>query len=102
MIQIVSKYLEFTASLEELIKSSPYKTSHFYKTIGLSKVTFYRKLKNKSFTADEVFKLTQILFPKEALMAELRKDIEEGRMDYEQGRFINHDEAMKDAKEKFL
>jgi len=56
--------------------------------LGLKHATYYRKLKSKSFTHQEVKLITTLLFPEEILMQELQKSEE----DIKAGRTINFED----------
>lgn len=82
MIQIVENYENYINSLPELISKSYYKAEFFMQKLGLKHATYYRKLKSKSFTHQEVKLITTLLFPEEILIQELQKseeDIKAGR-----------------------
>ncbi|WP_339663012.1 hypothetical protein [uncultured Polaribacter sp.] len=98
MLQIVSKYITFLDELKDYIDSSPFKKSFIYQNLEMSKQVFYRKLKTKTFTANEVFTISKILFPSEALLMELEKS----NADKKSGRIIEHSEAMKMLRKKHL
>lgn len=98
MLQIVSKYITFLSQLKEYIDNSPYKTSFIYESLHMSKQVFYRKLKAQTFTPKEVFTISKILFPSEALLMEL----EESNSDKKAGRVVEHSEAMRMLREHFL
>ena len=87
MIEIVENYENYINSLPELISKSYYKAEFFIQKLGLKHATYYRKLKSKSFTHQEVKLITSLLFPEEILMQELQKseeDIRAGRtIDFE-------------------
>ena len=87
MLQIVSKYITFLDELKDYIDSSPFKTSFIY-----------QNLETKTFTANEVFTISKILFPSEALLMELEKS----NADKKSGRIIEHSEAMKMLRKKHL
>lgn len=98
MIKTVSKYVIFLEELKEYIDNSPYKTSFFYETLKMNKVSFYRKLRAKTFTPKEVLKISKILFPNEALLIELEKS----SADKKAGRVVEHSEAMAMLRKKHL
>jgi len=89
MLDIVLKYNAYVDRLADLVKNSYYKAEYFTKSLGISEGTYYRKLKNKSFTHKEVTKLTQLLFPEELLL----KALEEGKADLKNGKTYTHKEA---------
>lgn len=94
MIEIVQNYENYIDSLPELIGKSYYKAEFFMQKLGLKHATYYRKLKSKSFTHQEVKLLTTLLFPEQILMQELQKSEE----DIKAGRTINFE----DFKQKLM
>lgn len=86
MIEIVQNYENYIDSLPNLIGKSYYKAEFFMQKLGLKHATYYRKLKSKSFTHQEVKLITTLLFPEEIFIQELQKseeDIKAGRtIDY--------------------
>lgn len=89
MIQLVNEYSDYVEDLKNRIKDSKYKTSFFLEELGIPKASFYRKLRENTFTIEEVQKITKILFPKEAYKQELLEAIDQGRSDIENGRLIS-------------
>lgn len=85
MINLVSEYNNYVKQLPELINNTYYKAEFFIKELGVSPATYYRKLKENNFTAQEVTILTRILFPKETYKKELLERIEQGREDFKTG-----------------
>lgn len=82
MIEIVENYENYINNLPELISKSYYKAEFFMQRLGLKHATYYRKLKSKTFTHQEVKLITTLLFPEEILLQELQKseeDIKAGR-----------------------
>lgn len=82
MIEIVENYENYINNLPELISKSYYKAEFFMQKLGLKHATYYRKLKSKNFTHQEVKLITALLFPEEILIQQLEKseeDIKAGR-----------------------
>lgn len=100
MIQLVLKYQEYIENLRGYIDESPYKSSFFLKELNLSKPTFYRKLREQTFTVDEVSKLTKLLFPKEAYKQEFLESIKEGKEDVVLGNIKTSKEIRQSMREK--
>lgn len=100
MIQLVSEYQRYIESLKNYIDESPYKSSFLLKELELSKPTFYRKLREQTFTVSEVYKLTKLLFPKEAYKQELLESIAKGREDIELGNIKTSEEMRKIMRKK--
>ena len=89
MLHIVREYRSYIDNLKEHIKLSKFKTSYFIEELGIPKASFYRKLRDNTFTVEEVEKLTIILFPKEAYKELLLQEIEQGRTDIKNGNLIS-------------
>lgn len=92
MIEIVENYENYINSLPDLIGKSYYKAEFFMQKLGLKHATYYRKLRSRSFTHQEVKLITTLLFPEELLIQELQKSEEDIRA----GRIIDYS----DFKEK--
>ena len=72
------------------------------KELNLSEPTYYRKLKTKTFSINEVKIITDLLFQKEAFLAELKNDLKEAKRDIENGNVKSHETVMKELTEKYL
>lgn len=83
MIEIVENYENYVNSLPDLIGKSYYKAEYFMQKLGLKHATYYRKLRLKIFTPQEVKLITGLLYPEELLMQGLEKseqDIKDGKV----------------------
>lgn len=98
MINTVYEFKKYRDSIPNLIQNSDYKTQYFIKLLGLKTPTYYRKLKENSFSIEEIELLTKALFPKEALLMEL----EDAEKDYLEGNVIEHKEFTDQLKQEFL
>lgn len=98
MIEIVQNYENYIDSLPELIGKSYYKAEFFMQKLSLKHATYYRKLKLKSFTHQEVKLITSLLFPEEILMQELQKSEE----DIKAGRTINFEDFKQKLRAKYI
>ncbi len=79
----VLNYRKFVASLPNRIRNSSFKSLKLIEKTGISKATFYKKLKTNSFSIDEVEKISKVLYVEELIDANIRKgeqDIAEGRI----------------------
>lgn len=99
MITEINNYISILNELPNMLNDSPLKMGHIVKTVGMNNPTFYRKLKNKTFTADEVLRIAKILRPEEAYKAELLESIKNADEDIKAGRVVSHEEAMKGFRE---
>ena len=98
MINIVQEIKKYRNTIPDRVKNSDYKTQYFTKLLGLKEPTYYRKLKDNSFTIEEIELLTKALYPKETLLLEL----ESAEQDYENGNVIEHSELNKQLRKEFL
>lgn len=97
MIEIVENYENYLNDLPELINKSYYKAEFFMQKLGLKHATYYRKLKLKSFTHQEVKLITKLLFPEEMLNEALQK----GEDDIKAGRTIDFDDFKAKLRTKY-
>ncbi|WP_294285546.1 hypothetical protein [uncultured Chryseobacterium sp.] len=98
MINIVLEFKKYRDSIPHLIQKSDYKTGYFIKLLGLKTPTYYRKLKENSFSMEEIELLTKALYSKEALLMELQ-DAED---DYAKGNVREHSEFTEVLRQEFL
>lgn len=94
MIQEILTYKNIVNSIDDLMNKSPYKKNYIIEKIGIPGPTFYRKLKALTFTADEMLQIAKILSPEEFYLMELKESIKNGKLDYKEGRFTNHEDAV--------
>lgn len=102
MIEIVEKYNNYIAKIPQLIHETDYKASYFIKLLDLKPPTYYRKLRDNAFSIEEINLLTKALFPKEAYLQEMKRDLKISDEDFEKGRVVEHKEVMKDLAKKYL
>lgn len=102
MIIEILNYKNVLENIPELLNNSPYKMNYIVNKTGISSPTFYRKLKNLSFTVDEVLKIVKILKPEEAALVELRESINRGKEDFAAGRVETHESVMESIKKDYF
>lgn len=100
MIAEIIAFKKIAEELDELITNSPFKKNYIIEQVGLSVPTFYRKLKTKTFTADEMMSIAKIISPEEYYRMELMSELEEARNDYKNGETIPHSEMIERIKNK--
>lgn len=98
MINIVQEFKKYRNTIPDMIQNSDYKTQYFTKLLGLKQPTYYRKLKDNSFTIEEIELLTKALYPKETLLMELQN----AEQDYENGNVIEHSELDEKLRKEFI
>ena len=64
-IEIIYEYDKIMNRLGDEVKSSNYKIQYFLDLLQIKRSFFYKKLKEKRFTSEEVIKLSKSLFPEE-------------------------------------
>lgn len=100
MIQEIIAYRNIVNNIEDLMNKSPFKKGYIIEKVGIPSPTFYRKLKSRTFTPDEVLSIAKILSPEEHFRLELLADIEQAKHEYREGNFITHEEMLLELKRK--
>ena len=93
MIQIVKEFQEFAFNIDHFIDKSNFKTKYFIEILELSRPTFYRKMREKAFTINEIGKLSEILFPKELYKYQLEKELSFARKEIVEGKIVSSEDA---------
>ena len=96
MITHIINFIEIKNTINDKINKSIYKTSFIIEKMKMKPATFYRKMKEKSFTVDELFKLAQILEPVEYYNYELEQSLKRGEEDIKAGRVENWEDVKKE------
>lgn len=65
MIAEIEKYIEIQNNIDEILKNSPFKMSYIIEKSGIKKPTFFKKLKEKRFTPEELLVISKTIEPKE-------------------------------------
>ncbi len=64
-ISVIYEYDRILDKLSDDIKSSNYKAQYFMDLLGLKRGFFYKKIKEKRFTSEEMKIISQYLYPKQ-------------------------------------
>lgn len=97
MDNIVQEYRTYINALPARIKKSSIKTNAIIDKTGISRATFYSKLRNNSFTLNEVEKISQILAVEDYIDAQIAK----GKADIKARRTVDAKEALKSLRKQF-
>ena len=100
MLDIVYDYRNLLENIETYIDQSKFKKEYLINELGVSRATFYNKLKKKSFSISEMLKLSTILFPEDAKAFEIKLALERSRKDSLAGRTKNHSAVMANARKR--
>lgn len=65
MIAEIEKYIEIQNNIDEILKNSPFKMSYIIEKSGIKKPTFFKKLKEKRFTPEELLVISKTIEPKQ-------------------------------------
>lgn len=65
MIAEIEKYIEIQNNIDQILKDSPFKMSYIIEKSGIKKPTFFKKLKEKRFTPEELLTISQTIEPKQ-------------------------------------
>ncbi|WP_312083903.1 hypothetical protein [Epilithonimonas hominis] len=84
MIAEIQKFIEIQNNIDQILKNSPVKLSFIIEKSGIKKPTFFKKLKEKRFTPQELLIIAEHVEPKtwrnetkEEILESLRKTEEE-------------------------
>ncbi|AEM69852.1 hypothetical protein Murru_0803 [Allomuricauda ruestringensis DSM 13258] len=100
MLDIVLNYKNLLENLNTYIEESKFKKEHIIKELGVSRATFYNKLKKRSFSVSEMVKLSTLLFPEDVKAMEIKQALERSREDSAAGRVLEHKSVMDDARKR--
>ena len=64
MIAEIEKYIEIQNNIDVILKNSPVKLSFIIEKSGIKKPTFFKKLKEKRFTPEELLNIAHHVNPK--------------------------------------
>ena len=100
MLDIVYGYQNLLENIDRYIDDSKFKKEYLIEQLGVSRATFYNKVKKKNFTIDEMVILSNILFPEEAKAFEIKEALWASREDSKNGRTRGHEDVMEDVRKK--
>lgn len=101
MIQLVKDFEFYSLRIGELIEKSNYKTKYFIEKLEVSKPTFYRKLKDQTFTVKELVKIAELLYPQEYYEWKLNNNISESKKQYREGKFENARTTIEELRKEY-
>ena len=103
-IKIINEYDRIMDGLADDIKNSHYKVQYFLDLLNLKRGFFYKKLKEKRFTSEEMKILSKSLYPKEYKDYEIEmidKLLDVSSQQIKDGQFSTHDMVMEKMREKY-
>lgn len=103
MIAEIEKYIEIQNNIDEILKNSPFKMSYIIEKSGIKKPTFFKKLKEKRFTPEELLVISKTIEIKEwknETKEEILESIERSEEDFKYGRIHSYDEVRERSRKK--
>ncbi|MEN4760902.1 MULTISPECIES: hypothetical protein [unclassified Chryseobacterium] len=97
MIAEIEKYIEIQNNIDEILKNSPFKMSYIIEKSGIKKPTFFKKLKEKRFTPEELLVISKTIEIKEwrnETKEEILESIKRSEEDFKYGRVHDYQEVM--------
>lgn len=97
MIAEIEKFIEIQNNIDEILKKSPFKMSYIIEKSGIKKPTFFKKLKEKRFTPEELLRISKTIEPiwKNETKEEILESLKKSEEDFRNGRVHDYKEVMK-------
>lgn len=102
MIAEIEKYIEIQNNINQILKDSPFKISYIIEKTGIKKPTFFKKMKEKRFTSEELLAIAKVMEPiyKNETHEEILESLKRSEEDFRMGRTVSYHEFMKAKREK--
>ncbi|MFY1045699.1 hypothetical protein [Chryseobacterium sp. GP-SGM7] len=101
MIAEIEKYIEIQNNIDEILKNSPFKMSYIIEKSGIKKPTFFKKLKEKRFTPEELLVISKTIEPKvwkNETKEEILESLKRSEEDFRNGRTHDYKDVMQAAR----
>lgn len=100
MIAEIEKYIEIQNNIDEILKNSPFKMSYIIEKSGIKKPTFFKKLKEKRFTPEELLIISKTIEPqwRNETKEEILESLKRSEDDFRNGRVHDYKEVMQAAR----
>lgn len=103
MIAEIEKYIEIQNSIDEILKNSPFKMSYIIEKSGIKKPTFFKKLKEKRFTPEELLVISKTIEVKQwrnETKEEILESLKKSEEDIRNGRVYSYGEVKERSKKR--
>ena len=97
MIAEIEKYIEIQNNINQILKDSPFKMSYIIEKSGIKKPTFFKKLKEKRFTPEELLTISKTIEPKQwrnETKEEILESLKRSEEDFKNGKGISGEIVM--------
>lgn len=98
MIAEIQNYIKISNSIDEILKNSPFKLKFIIEKSGISEPSFFRKMREKKFSPEELLKIAEVIAPEEALL----KSLQESEVDFDNENYYFHQDVLQISKNRFL
>ncbi|KQS92920.1 hypothetical protein [Chryseobacterium sp. Leaf394] len=103
MIAEIERYIEIQNNIDEILKNSPFKMSYIIEKSGIKKPTFFKKLKEKRFTPEELLVISKTIEPKEwrnETKEEILESFIRAEEDFKNGRTYTYDQVKERSRKR--
>lgn len=103
MIAEIQKYIEIQNNIDEILKNSPFKMSYIIEKSGIKKPTFFKKLKEKRFTPEELLVISKTIEPQQwrnETKEEILESLKKAEEDFKNGKGIPGEVVMENMKKR--
>lgn len=103
MISEIEKYIEIQNNIDEILKNSPFKISYIIEKSGIKKPTFFKKLKEKRFTPEELLVISKTIEPKQwrnETKEEILESLKRSEEDIKNGRVYSYEEVKERSRKR--
>jgi len=103
MIAEIEKFIEIRDNMDEILKNSPFKMSYIIEKSGIKKPTFFKKLKEKRFTAEELLVISKTIEPKQwrnETKEEIFDSLKQSEEDFKNGKGIPGEVVLENMKKR--
>jgi predicted transcriptional regulator len=102
MIQAIFETKDLLNNVEKHIASSQYKVEYIIKKLGITKATYYKKIRERRFDIDELMRIFSIIYPMEYESVYIGRMLEEAISQAKEGLVFTTDEVLNRCDAKYL
>ncbi len=105
MIAEIEKYIEIQNNIDQILKDSPLKMSYIIEKSGIKKPTFFKKLKDKRFTPEELLviaKNVETRVWRNETKEEILESLKRSEEDIKHGRVTSYEDFKKERELRML
>jgi predicted DNA-binding transcriptional regulator AlpA len=103
MIAEIEKFIEIQNNIDEILKNSPFKMSYIIEKSGIKKPTFFKKLKEKRFTPEELLVISKTIEVKQwrnETKEEILESLKKSEEDIKNGHVYTYEEVKERSKKR--